>query len=698
VKKEACLFLKVSSLIPKIYLTLFKEKKMKFTDGYWQLKENIEAHYAASAIDAENQENELVVYAPEKQIRHRTDTLNMPLLTVRYSSPMRNVIRVRISHFEGGVDNGPHFQLEKDINFKPSVRITEKEAVLESGELLVSVEQNSNWNNVFFGGGKLLTRNQNKSTGYMLDNEKRTFVKDELSLSVGELVYGLGERFGPLVKNGQIIDTWNADGGSASEQAYKNIPFYMTNCGYGVFINDPGKVSLEIGSEKTSRVQFCVSGEVLEYFIIYGPEPKAILERYTALTGRPAMPPEWSFGLWLSTSFTTSYDEKTVMSFINGMEERKIPLSVFHFDCFWMKGFNWCDLTWDKETFPDPKGMLSRIKDKGIKICVWINPYIAQRSALFTEGKTGGYFLKRTDGSIYQTDQWQAGMAIVDFTNPAAVKWYTGYLKKLLDMGVDCFKTDFGERIPVDVKYFDEGDPQRHHNFYSYLYNKAVFELLEKNKGGGQACLFARSATAGGQRFPLHWGGDCESTFEAMAETLRGGLSLSLSGFGFWSHDIGGFEGTPNAALFKRWLAFGLLSSHSRLHGSTSYRVPWSVDEESAEVCRFFTELKNRLKPYILQCAQEACKKGIPVLRAMFMEFPDDPACAYLDRQYMLGPDLLAAPVFSEDGDVSYYLPEGEWTRFLTGETIQGGCWKKERHGFMSLPLLVRAGKQSKLL
>ncbi|MDR0487431.1 MAG: alpha-xylosidase [Treponema sp.] len=667
---------------------------MKFTNGYWMIKEGIEAHFAASAIDVQQQGNELVVYAPERQIRHRTDTLNMQLLTVRYSSPMRNVIRVRISHFEGGVDKGPHFPLKEDAGYKPAFRITEKEAVLESGELSVSVEKNSIWNNSFFAGGKLLTKNQNKSTGYMVDKEKGVFVKDELSLSVGELVYGLGERFGPLVKNGQSVDVWNADGGTASEQAYKNIPFYMTSLGYGVFINDPGKVSLEIGSEKTSRVQFCVSGEVLEYYIIYGPEPKAVLERYTALSGRPAMPPEWSFGLWLSTSFTTSYDEKTVMSFINGMEERKIPLSVFHFDCFWMKGFNWCDLTWDKETFPDPKGMLSRIKAKGIKICVWINPYIAQRSSLFEEGKKDGYFLKYPDGSVYQTDQWQAGMAIVDFTNPAAVKWYIGRLEKLLDMGVDCFKTDFGERIPVGVEYFDGGDPQRHHNFYAFLYNKAVFELLEKKRGKGEACLFARSATAGGQRFPLHWGGDCESTFEAMAETLRGGLSLSLSGFGFWSHDIGGFEGTPNAALFKRWLAFGLLSSHSRLHGSTSYRVPWSVDEESAEVCRFFTELKNRLKPYILQSAREACEKGIPVLRAMFLEFPGDPACAYLDRQYMLGPDLLAAPVFSEDGKVSYYLPEGEWTRLLSGEKVQGGGWKTEQHDYLSLPLLVREGKK----
>jgi alpha-D-xyloside xylohydrolase len=664
---------------------------MKFTDGYWKIREGIEPHFAGSAMDVEQQGDELVVYAPERQIRYRWDALNMQLLTVRYSSPMRNVIKVRISHFDGGQDKGPHFQLEKDLGFKPVIRITKENAVLESGGLSVSTDQNSGWTNSFKGDGKLLTKNQYKSTGYMIDQNKGPLIKEELSLSVGELVYGLGERFGPFIKNGQTVDIWNADGGTASEQAYKNIPFYMTNRGYGVFVNDPGKVSLEIGSEKTSRVQFSVSGEALEYFIIYGPEPKAILERYTALTGRPALPPEWSFGLWLSTSFTTSYDEKTVMGFINGMEERKIPLSVFHFDCYWMRGFNWCDFTWDKETFPDPKGMLSRIKAKGIKICVWINPYIAQRSPLFEEGKQGGYFLKCANGAIYQTDQWQAGMAIVDFTNPAAVYWYTKHLEKLMDMGVDCFKTDFGERIPEDAVYFDSGDPERHHNFYTYLYNKAVFELLERKRGKGEACLFARSATTGGQRFPVHWGGDCESTYEAMAETLRGGLSLGLCGFGFWSHDIGGFEGTPNAALFKRWLAFGLLSSHSRLHGSTSYRVPWSVDEESAEVCRIFTELKARLLPYILQAAQEAHEQGVPVLRAMFLEFPNDPACAWLDRQYMLGPDLLVAPVFSEDGEVTYYIPEGDWTKLLTGETLQGGRWITEKHDVFSLPLLARS-------
>ena len=259
-------------------------------------------------------------------------------------------------------------------------------------------------------------------------------------------------------------------------------------------------------------------------------------------------------------------------------------------------------------------------------------------------------------------------------------------------MGVDCFKSDFGERIPTDVVYFDGSDPERMHNYYAYLYNEAVFELLRKRRGEGEAVLFARSATAGTQAFPVHWGGDAESTFEAMAESLRGGLSLGMSGFGYWSHDIGGFEGTPDPALFKRWIAFGLLSSHSRLHGSGSYRVPWLFDEEAVDVLRRFTKLKARLMPYLQGVAREAYGEGVPMMRAMVVEFPGDPATTHLERQYMLGGDLLVAPVLSADGEIAYYVPEGTWTHVLTGEPVAGGRWVRERHGFSSLPLLARPG------
>ncbi|MDR1868113.1 MAG: alpha-xylosidase [Treponema sp.] len=667
---------------------------MRFTNGYWLIRDGIEAHFAQHAYEVEQQDNALIVFAPDRLVQNRGDTLNRPLLTVRYSSPSEGIIKVRISHFEGTIAQGPHFDLFEDPHFSPEILITDSEAVLRSGELSVHVARGSTWNVSWQARNSELTKSETRSTGYMVVRDSGPFIKEELSLGVGDCVYGLGERFGPFVKNGQTVDIWQADGGTASEQAYKNIPFYLTNAGYGVFVNSSGPVSFEIASEKTSRVQYSIPGETLEYYIIYGPDPKSILTRYTLLTGRPAVPPEWTFGLWLSTSFTTSYDEQTVLKFIDGMRQRTIPLTVFHFDCFWMKGFHWTDLVWDSAVFPDPAALLARIKDKGLKISVWINPYIAQRSKLFEEGKKNGYFLKKRDGSVWQTDLWQAGMAIVDFSNPEACTWFTNHLGKLLDMGVDCFKTDFGERIPTDVVYYDGSDPLLYHNYYTFQYNKTVFNYIERKKGS--ACVFARSATVGSQQFPVHWGGDCESTFVAMAETLRGGLSLGISGFGFWSHDIGGFEGNPDPALFKRWLAFGLLSSHSRLHGSNSYRVPWNVDAESVEVCKFFTDLKATLLPYILKAANEAHEKGIPVLRAMLLEFSEDPACYYLDNQYMFGESLLVAPVFRADGSVSYYLPTGVWTNYFTGEAVEGGSWRTETHTFLSLPLWIRAGADIK--
>jgi alpha-D-xyloside xylohydrolase len=299
--------------------------------------------------------------------------------------------------------------------------------------------------------------------------------------------------------------------------------------------------------------------------------------------------------------------------------------------------------------------------------------------------------VKKTDGSVWQTDLWQAGMGMVDFTNPGACAWYQEKLGRLLDQGVDCFKTDFGERIPVkDIAWHDGSDPVRMHNYYTLLYNRCVFELLGRTRGMGEAVLFARSSSAGGQQMPVHWGGDNFATYASMAETLRAGLSLAASGFGFWSHDISGFEETAPADVYKRWCAFGLLSSHSRLHGSRSYRVPWLFDEEAVDVLRFFTHLKCRLMPYLYQKAVEAHAAGVPVMRPMFLEFPDDPACEYLDRQYMLGESLLVAPVFREDGVVETYLPEGVWTNLLDGSVREGGKWYRDQCDFFQLPLWVR--------
>jgi len=639
--------------------------------------------------EVEVEPDALTVYGSPRCLTHRADTLDLPLLTVRFSSPMPNVVRVQIYHHKGNLHKKPEFQLKPQPAPKIKVHNDAQAATLTSGRLSVRVEKAGGWQITFMDGDRVVTSSGSRGMGVMDTNEGR-YAFGQLALGVGECVYGLGERFTPFVKNGQTMEIWNEDGGTGTEQAYKNVPFYITNRGYGVFVNHPEQVSFEVASENVERVQFSVPGDYLEYFVIYGPSPKEVLSRYTALTGRPALPPAWSFGLWLSTSFTTSYDEETVTSFIQGMADRDIPLHVFHFDCFWMKEFHWCNFEWDKRVFPDPQAMLKRLKSRGLHICVWINPYIAQRSALFDEGKKHGFLLKRPNGDVWQWDRWQAGMGIVDFTNPDACRWFGDKLRALVDMGVDCFKTDFGERIPTDVAYCDGSDPVKMHNYYSYLYNKTVYEVLEDKLGKGEVALFARSATTGCQQFPIHWGGDCVATFESMAESLRGGLSLCLSGFGFWSHDIGGFEQTASADVYKRWCAFGLLSSHSRLHGGGSYRVPWLYDEEAVDVLRFFTKLKCRLMPYLFGAAYEAHELGVPVMRAMMLEFPEDLACDYLDRQYMLGDSLLVAPIFSPNGKVDYYLPEGRWTNFLTGQVTEGGKWVHETHGYMSLPLMVK--------
>ncbi len=445
------------------------------------------------------------------------------------------------------------------------------------------------------------------------------------------------------------------------------------------------------------RVQFSVPGEKLDFMVIGGEDMKGVISRYTALTGLPALPPAWTFGLWLTSSFTTSYDEKTVSEMVSGMRERGIPMSVFHFDCFWMRENEWCGFEWDKAVFEDPEGLLGRMKKEGLKICVWVNPYIGQKSPLFKEAMENNFLLSRPNGDVWQWDLWQAGMGIVDFTNPDAWKWYQSKLRRLMEQGVDAFKTDFGERIPTDVVYFDGSDPERMHNYYAYLYNKCVFEAIEAYKGKNEAVVFARSAAAGCQKFPVHRGGDCFATYLSMWESLRAGLSLCMSGFSFWSHDIGGFEGTACADVYKRWLAFGLLSTHSRLHGNSSYRVPWLFNKEgetdgaeSVAVARYFSELKCSLVPYIFGAAVNAHQTGVPVMRAMVLEFPGDFTCEDLERQYMLGDSLLVAPVFRESGEVDYYLPRGTWTHLLSNEVREGGGWQKDCCDFFSLPLYAR--------
>lgn len=598
---------------------------MKFTNGYWMIRDGVDALYAREAYElaADATTESLNVLAPTSVVRGRYDTLNLPTFNVDITTPAEGVIRVCAEHWQGATEypgfplnadepgNRDYVTVQANGNGDGEVGVNGADVTLTTGGLTVKVVKGAPWNLTFIGeDGKVLTESAGKSLGRFklgaesnvtaqpvsefgvtMDGSARdesdVFIAIQLHLSVGEDVYGLGERFGAYVKNGQSVDIWNEDGGTASEQGYKDIPFYMTSNGYGVLVNNRGHVSFEIGSENT---------------------------------------------------------EATINSFIDGMAERDIPLAAFHYDCYWMREFHWCDFEWDKRFFGDIESTLKRLhEDKG-------------------------YLVRKPNGEVWQTDFWQAGMGLVDFTNPAAREWFKDKVKALLNQGVDAIKTDFGERIPRDVVWYDGSPKLSMHNWYTQLYNQAVFEAIEETYGKGNACLYARSATVGGQQQPVHWGGDCESTFNGMAQSLRAGLSLTSSGFGFWSHDIGGFEGAfPDSAVYKRWVAFGMLGSHSRLHGSTVYRVPWLFDEEdekngvalvpgqtAVDVVREFTKLKLELMPYVYQLGLQPHVNGTPVMRSMFVEFPDDPACRTLDRQYMFGPSMLVAPVFTYSGEVSY--------------------------------------------
>ena len=457
---------------------------MKFSDGVWRTANGLKVASPHHVFGVRTTATEVLIDASSCPFRSRFEDQETVYLTIRLSSPAPNVIGVSVEHFSGVPTRGPAFELFPDFEVTPIVVDQEDFVSLSSGDLTIRVEKRDDWRLDVLRAGKRITGGALGAGGYAVSAEDRkAYVFERLDLGVGELVYGFGERFTAFTRNGQTVEIWNRDGGTSTEQAYKNIPFFLTNRGWGVLVNQPDRVSFEVGSEFVSKVGFSVEGELLSYLLIDGPTPKDVLDRYTRLTGRPALPPAWSFGLWLTTSFTTEYDEKTVNGFVDGMRQRDVPLHVFHFDCFWMRAQHWCDFEWDPVAFPDPEAMLARLKAKGLHVCVWINPYIAQRSRLFDEGKAKGYLLKRPDGAVWQWDHWQSGMGFVDFTNPDACAWYAGHLERLVKQGVDCFKTDFGERIPTDVVYFDGSDPNKMHNYYTFLYNRLVFELLAASQG-----------------------------------------------------------------------------------------------------------------------------------------------------------------------------------------------------------------------
>ncbi|MGB7294764.1 MAG: TIM-barrel domain-containing protein [Candidatus Aminicenantales bacterium] len=545
--------------------------------------------------------------------------------------------------------------------------------------------------------------------GFVRRKGRTASVTASFKLCPGERLFGLGEKFTALDKSGQRIISWTQDAlGSTSARSHKNIPFLWSNRGYGLYIDSGARIAWDLGATSCQSATIQVEDAALDAYLISGDAPVLILDHYASLTGRAPVPPKWSFGVWVSTGGTHRTQEEA-QKLISGLERNEIPADVIHIDTWWMRERRYCDFQWDRKAFPRPEVLIETLHRRGLKLSLWEHPYISVESELFAVGKEKGYFVKRPDGDVYIIDyglslapkpngvvrraspdeSWNAPTAIIDLTHPEASAWFKDLHRPLLRQGVDSFKTDFGEDIPVDALFANGKTGSEMHNVYPLLYNRAVFEVIQEERDRGM--VWARSAFAGSQRFPLVWSGDPAADFQSLAATIRGGLSAGLSGLPFWSNDIGGYRGMPPAELYVRWAQFGLFCSHSRMHGD-SPREPWHFGEDAMSIVRKYALLRYELFPYIYSAAIEAGLKGLPVIRALPLVFPDDPNVRDKDFQYMFGPGILVAPVIEPGGKHSVYLPEGRWFDYWTGEEFEGPRNLKLEVPLDVLPLYIRGG------
>ncbi|MCC5848600.1 MAG: alpha-xylosidase [Verrucomicrobia bacterium] len=511
-------------------------------------------------------------------------------------------------------------------------------------------------------------------------------------LAHDEAVYGFGETFVKLNKVGQTLDLLNTDGkGVTSPRTYKSVPFYLSTRGYGVFFHHTAPLTCWVGSLSACDVQVAVAENYLDYFVFTG-SPKEVLNDYTALTGKSPVPPKWSFGFWQSKISYRSAAE--ALEVVGNLRKHQLPCDVFHFDTHWFRTDWLCDLEFDPDRFPDPAGFCKQMADLGVKISLWQLPYLPEGTALFEKIKAVDGFVKNRDGGIYDCGicfvaGFKGIVGVVDYTCPAAVRIHTEAIHALFRLGIRAIKTDFGEDAPLDGVYHDGTPGYLMRNRYPLLYNQAIARVTEAETGNPM--VWARSAWAGGQRFPVHWGGDSTPNPENLPPQMDGGLSLGLSGFTFWSQDIGGFLGHTTDALLRRWIQVGVFLSHCRIHGLGTREI-YAFDPETIRICKKYLDLRYRLLPYIYAEAFRCADAGLPMARALVLEFPDDPTVWNLSDQYLFGESLMLAPMYGEENHRKVYFPEGIWTDWWTGIHIQGPQWRTVEADEETLPLYLREG------
>ncbi len=524
-----------------------------------------------------------------------------------------------------------------------------------------------------------------------------------LALANSEPVYGLGEKWASLNRRGQLIHNWNEDATTLnSEISYKNTPFAWSPEGWGLFTHTPSKVTHGVGYPQWSHRSYIlqVFDSELDLFFFAGENPAQLVERYTHLTGRTALPPRWSYGMWISRAYYRTAE--IALEVAEKLREHKIPCDVLLLDGrAWHTMEDRFDFQWDPQRYPDPAGFIQKMRALGIRINLWEYSYLSTRNPLFNELVEKGYLLKNADGTPYvhrwfpwpYDKSWPHLMpsGIIDFTNPDAYNWYRDQHKQLFDIGVSVMKTDYGEAVPENVVAFNGDSGKRLHNVYTHLYNRCVYEAAELYSQD-EPMVWGRAACAGGQRYPIQWGGDPQSDWEGLAASIRGGQAWGMSGGPFYSHDIGGFAiGNPDPELYVRWAQAGIMCSHTRFHG-LGEREPWVYGEEAEDIVRKWLDWRYQLIPYLQSCALEASQTGMPVMRSMVLAFPDDRIAWQFDQQYMLGGSLLVAPVLVPGGKTRYYLPAGRWYDIFNKKWVEGHGLFEHEVPLETIPIFGREG------